>query len=75
MDRDTGSLIFALESLRKSEINFVISTFWDAGWSFRLGDSMNGYLSGIDAQSFEEGVEWLWQSAEKHFPDAECFSG
>jgi hypothetical protein len=67
--------IFALESLRESEINFTISTFFDGGWSFRLGDSTNGYLTGIDVDTFEEGLEWLWQAAEKHFPEAECFSG
>lgn len=62
-----------IERLRKSEINFSISHFYDRGYNFALGDDMNGWLDDWDFETFEAGVTWLWQAAEKHYPEAECF--
>jgi len=31
--------------LYDSEINFEISCFWDAGFNWKLGDSVNGYVA------------------------------
>jgi hypothetical protein len=70
---ESVAAVDALEDLKDSGINFTISHFFDMGWSFKLGDSANGYLDGIEVSSILEGVSWLMQTAEKHFPDAECF--
>ncbi|MCK4252713.1 hypothetical protein KAX97_14795, partial [candidate division WOR-3 bacterium] len=58
-----------IRMLYESEINFVISTFWDAGYDAKLGDEMNGFVvesSGFS--TFEEAIEWLVQEAVKHYP-------
>lgn len=70
---DAIDAIAVLEKLRHSEINFGIQHFYDAGYTFALGDKMNGFLDEMDFDTFEEGVHWLWQTAEKHFPEADCF--
>lgn len=59
-----------LQELYNSEINWKISTFWDGGFNWWLGDDMNGFK--------EEGVEdslvlatyALERSAIKHFPNS-----
>ena len=32
-----------LEDLYDSELNFELSTFWDAGYTIKLGDTQNGF--------------------------------
>src|SRR5712675_189505 len=34
-----------LQALCKSEINFTISTVWDAGFKGKLGDESNGFVA------------------------------
>lgn len=34
-----------LQKVYDSEINFSISTFWDAGFDVKLGDKLNGFLA------------------------------
>ena len=37
--------IAALQALDNREINFQPSTFWDGGFTARLGDEMNGFAA------------------------------
>lgn len=62
-----------LERLRNSEINFSISHFYDEGFHVKLGDKLNGWLDEMMVDHFVDAVSVLWQMAEKHFPDADCF--
>ncbi len=60
-----------LEDLYNSEINWSIETNWDAGITFRLGDSYNGYSTEqCVTYDFDEGVAWLKQQAIKEYPDS-----
>lgn len=33
----------ALKALYAEEINVQISSFWDGGWTVKIGDEMNGF--------------------------------
>lgn len=64
-----------LESLCKklydSEINFVISTFWDSGYTVQLGDNMNGFLEESGClDDTDEVARELTRMAIKHFPQS-----
>ncbi|KKM20979.1 hypothetical protein LCGC14_1640020 [marine sediment metagenome] len=59
-----------LQKLYDSEINFEISTFWDAGFEWQLGDEMNGWKAEGTADSLEEAAKDLAIAARKHFPDS-----
>ena len=57
-----------LQKLYDSEINFEISTFWDAGFDWKLGDEMNGWKDGGNADTLDLAVQDLRAAAIKHFP-------
>lgn len=74
-ERDLGDV---LSGLYRSEINFLISSFWDNGIEARIGDEMNGFRA---VQTFHPArlgemspvwmADWLHAAAIKHFPDSE----
>ena len=37
-------LIKVMEELYSREINFSITTFWDGGYTVKLGDELNGFI-------------------------------
>jgi len=43
-----------LQDLYDSEINFSISSFWDAGFEVKLGDDLNGFVASGIAKTFDE---------------------
>jgi len=57
--------------LYDSEINFEISTFWDGGFDWKLGDRMNGYPAEGNARTLAEAIEEIKGSAVKHYPESE----
>jgi len=57
-----------LQELYDSEINFQISTFWDSGFDWKLGDNLNGFVDGGNEDSFNEAIESLVNAAVRHFP-------
>ncbi len=59
-----------LQRLYDSEINFQIETFWDSGFTVRLGDSLNGIKAEESVGTMEEALIWLHQQAIKYFPDS-----
>lgn len=67
------SLISILRSLYRSEINCSISSFWDGGWTVRLGDEMNGWRAEEDFANDElENIgPWLIREAKRAWPDSE----
>lgn len=61
-----------LEKLYKSEINFQIETFYDEGYTVKLGDKSNGYKAVVfDRETFKEAVETLAKLASKEYPRSE----
>jgi hypothetical protein len=57
-----------LQQLYDSEINFEVSSFYDAGIDVRLGDALNGFLAHGKAETWAEA--WLRDQALAHFPDS-----
>lgn len=59
-----------LQELYDSEINFQVSTFWDGGFDWHLGDEANGILDSGNSPTFLDAVEDLKHSAIKNFPES-----
>ena len=59
-----------LQALYGSEINFSLSTFWDAGFDWKLGDDMNGFVAEGAAKTLAEAISALANAACRHFPDS-----
>ena len=57
--------------LYDSEINFELSTFWDGGFDWKLGDPMNGYSATGNARTLAEAIEEMKQAALHHYPESE----
>jgi hypothetical protein len=60
-----------LQMLYDSEINFELSCFWDGGFTWKLGDRMNGYSAEGHARTMVDVAEELKQAALKHYPESE----
>ena len=56
------------QRLYDSEINFSISTFWDGGFDWKLGDSLNGIKATGCSSTFAEAEREIEAAALKHFP-------
>lgn len=59
---------YILQRLYDSEINFKMSTFWDGGFDWWLGDDMNGYKAEGTARSYQDAVDEIVLAARRHFP-------
>jgi hypothetical protein len=52
-----------LQALYDSEINFTISTFWDVGFTWKLGDDMNGFVADGEAKTMQQAGAELVSAA------------
>ncbi len=59
-----------LQELYDSEINFSISTFWDGGFDWKLGDEMNGYKAEGSEDTLESAIFYLRRAAIFYYPDS-----
>jgi hypothetical protein len=60
-----------LQRLYDSEINFKIFSEWDAGFFWKLGDSMNGYVaSGDGSWTIAETADEVAKAAVRCYPDS-----
>jgi hypothetical protein len=59
-----------LQALYDSEINFTISIFWDAGFRWKLGDDMNGFVAEGEARTMKDAVASLVSAAMREFPES-----
>jgi hypothetical protein len=59
-----------LQGLYESEINLTVSSFWDCGFRWKLGDDVNGFVAEGSAATFERAVSDLAHAAIEHFPDS-----
>jgi hypothetical protein len=57
-----------LQQLYDAEINFTISTLWDCGFRWQLGDELNGYVAEGRAATFDEAVAAIERAALGRFP-------
>lgn len=71
----TASSLDDLQKLYDSEINFEISTFWDGGFDWRLGDTMNGYVAEGIERTIAGAVKALADAAVANFPDSAFAKG
>jgi hypothetical protein len=61
-----------LQHLSDSEINWTISSFFDAGYSAFLGDNVNGIkASSRTFDTIEEAVRWLCGKACEYYPNSD----
>lgn len=61
-------MIFKL--LYDNEINFTISTFWDAGYTVKLGGELNGFIdSSTGLPTIDDAINELMTMAMRHYPE------
>lgn len=60
-----------LQRLYDSKINFAIETRWDRGFTVRIGDRVNGYVTETTVKTVEDAVTWLRHEARDLFPDSD----
>jgi hypothetical protein len=56
------------QRLYDSEINFSITTFWDGGFTVKIGDDMNGFAAEETVRTYAEALEWLDATARARYP-------
>ena len=54
-----------IQLLHDVEVNASISSFYDGGWTVKLGDEVNGFVAEAQVGSFEEAERWLYETAEQ----------
>jgi len=60
-----------LTKIYESEINFSICTFWDGGYTVRLGDDINGFIDkSMCNDTFRDAVEELITMVLKNYPNS-----
>lgn len=60
-----------LQRLYDSEINFSINTFWDAGFEWKLGDKINGFMAeGCNDDTLCGAIDELKAAAIAYYPDS-----
>ncbi len=59
-----------MQRLYDSEINCEISTFWDGGFTWKLGDGMNGYDAEGEADTFVKAEQQLADKARELYPQS-----
>lgn len=57
-----------IAAIYDSEINGEISWNWDAGFTAKIGDKMNGYKAEATFESILEAVAWMKERAVSFFP-------
>jgi hypothetical protein len=64
-----------LAELYKHEINCLIYSEWDAGWTIKLGDEMNGYSAAwyIGRVDTSEIGNWLIKMVNEQMPSVKLF--
>ena len=59
-----------LTNLYDSEINFAISTFWDSGYYWKLGDEANGFKAEGNTDCLTDAIGALHEAALRHYPNS-----
>ena len=64
-----------VQALYASEINCEISTFWDGGFYWKIGDGINGFIAEGNANSEHEVMQMLANAARQHYPNSNFGNG
>jgi hypothetical protein len=59
-----------LQDLYDSEINFTISTLWDAGFEVKLGDPLNGFVVEETLAQWNDVVPLAGSASDPALPDS-----
>jgi len=59
------NLIGKLNALYVNEQNFELSCFYDGGFSWKLGDTRNGFSRQGNEETLEEAIEKLCEAAHE----------
>lgn len=57
-----------LQKIQDSEINFTISCFFDGGFTYRIGDKMNGFLADGTMPTLESLLPYLVEDVLRLYP-------
>lgn len=62
-----------IRAIYDSEINWKCESFWDGGYTFRVGDDVNGWGAEYVTKDFGNGVRWICDLSafKKIAPDVE----
>ncbi len=64
-----------IQQLYESEINCSVSSFWDSGFAWKLGDESNGFVAEGNCDSFSAVEEALASAARRHYPESDFAMG
>jgi hypothetical protein len=64
-----------LEKMYDSEINFRLECFWDGGFSWYLGDEMNGFKEAGHTLTIQEAIAELALAAHRKYPQSKFHLG
>lgn len=59
-----------LNKLYNSEINVSISSFYDGGFTCKIGDEMNGFKAETTSTDLDEIETWLKDKAIELYPNS-----
>lgn len=62
-------LVQELKALYRREMNCELSSFWDGGWTFKLGDRVNGFTLTEGQYDDLQGVATLLAELNQEFAD------
>lgn len=60
--------VHILQEIYDSEINFTITSFWDGGFNWKLGDELNGFKAEGDGTTIDSVITQLTAATCLHFP-------
>src|SRR3984957_21299492 len=66
----TMELGTVIDALYGSEINCSIASFWDNGFTVKLGDEMNGFVAEKNCRTSSEAALFLDNAAHQHYSDS-----
>ncbi len=61
-----AEIIKELQESQDGEMNYIISCFWDCGFTWKLGDPMNGYIDEGLVDTFELAMKAIIKSWAEH---------
>jgi hypothetical protein len=64
-----------MQRLYDSEINVVVSSFWDDGFYVKLGDEMNGFRAEGRCNTWHDVEQWLDAMARIYYPESTYAQG
>jgi hypothetical protein len=60
-----------LQKIYESEINFTIAAEWNAGFRWKLGDVLNGFVAEGEGKTLIDAAWMLSNAAKEHFPESQ----